>query len=116
MHDKNSCTQARLAIRDTLEVVGGKWKLILISTLTNGPMKFNELSRACDITPRVLSKELHELEMNGLVARTVCDTKPVSVSYSLTEYSNTLNKLLGEMQKWGQAHRAKIIRETIATN
>lgn len=116
MHNKAECTQARLAIRDTLDVVGGKWKLILISTLINGPMKFNELGRACEITPRILSKELQELEMNGLVARTVCATKPISVAYSLTEYSKTLHKLLNEMHAWGLAHRNKILKEAINSN
>jgi len=49
------------------------------------------------------------LEMNGLVKRMVCDTKPVTVQYELTEYSKTLEQVLIEMEQWGQQHRRKII-------
>ncbi|MES3017978.1 MAG: helix-turn-helix domain-containing protein [Bacteroidota bacterium] len=108
-HTVESCSKAKLAIRDTMDVVGGKWKLVLITVLQSGRKGFNELSRQAGISPRILSKELQELEMNGLVTREVCDTKPVTVQYELTEYSRTLEKVLLEMEKWGSLHRAKII-------
>lgn len=107
-HDDASCKRARLAIQDTLDVVGGKWKLVLISILRNGKRKFNELSREAGISPRILSKELQELEMNGLVSRKVCNTKPVTVEYELTTYSKTLSEVVLAMHKWGIAHRKKI--------
>lgn len=108
-HTVESCAMAKLAIRDTLDIVGGKWKLVLISLLRSGKKGFNELSREAGISPRILSKELHELDMNGLVKREVCNTKPVKVTYELTPYSRTLEKVLIEMEKWGQMHRKKII-------
>lgn len=104
-----SCKKARLAIQDTLDVVGGKWKLVLISILRDGKRKFNVLSKVAGISPRILSKELQELESNGLVSRTVCDTKPVTVEYALTEYSETLSEVIIAMHSWGVAHRKKII-------
>ncbi len=107
-HSEASCKQARLAIQDTLDVVGGKWKLVLISVLGNGKKKFNELSRDAGISPRILSKELQELEINGLVSRTVCNTRPVTVEYELTAYSNTLSEVVLAMHKWGITHRKKI--------
>lgn len=110
-HTEASCKRARLAIQDTLDVVGGKWKLVLISVLQNGKRKFNELSKETGISPRILSKELQELETNGLVSRTVCNTKPVTVEYALTEYSETLSEVVKAMHKWGVAHRKKIIGE-----
>ncbi len=109
MHTVETCRKANLAIRDTLDVVGGKWKLVLISVLRSGRKGFNELSRETGISPRILSKELQELEMNGLVSRTVCNTKPVTVEYALTPYSETLGEVLIAMEKWGQQHRKKII-------
>lgn len=109
-HTVESCAKAKLAIRDTLEIVGGKWKLVLISVLRSGKKGFNELSREAGISPRILSKELQELEMNGLVSRKVCDTKPVTVQYELTEYSYTLNEVLQAMEKWGNQHRIKIFQ------
>ncbi|OJV52768.1 MAG: HxlR family transcriptional regulator [Bacteroidetes bacterium 43-16] len=108
-HTEASCKKARLAIQDTLDVVGGKWKLVLITVLRDGKRKFNELSRDAGISPRILSKELQELETNGLVHRTVCNTKPVTVEYSLTDYSETLSEVIVAMHKWGMAHRDKII-------
>jgi DNA-binding HxlR family transcriptional regulator len=109
-HTVETCAKAKLAIRDTLDVVGGKWKLVLITVLRSGKKGFNELSREAGISPRILSKELQELEMNGLVSREVCKTKPVTVQYELTEYSRTLNAVLIEMEKWGNQHRQKIVR------
>lgn len=108
-HTKESCEKARLAIQDTLDVVGGKWKLVLISILRTGKKRFRELSREAGITPRILSKELQELEINGLVNRTVCDTKPITVEYSLTEYSETLSEVVVAMHKWGVEHRKKVM-------
>jgi DNA-binding HxlR family transcriptional regulator len=110
--DKKSCNEARLAIQDTLDMVGGKWKLVLLSILRGGKRRFRELSREAGITPRILSKELQELEMNGLVNRTVCDTKPVTVEYALTPYSETLSEVLDAMHRWGQQHRKRIIEES----
>jgi DNA-binding HxlR family transcriptional regulator len=108
-HSDECCKKARLAIQDTLDVVGGKWKLVLISILRDGKKRFRELSREAGITPRILSKELQELEMYGLVSRTVCDTKPITVEYALTPYSKTLSEVIVAMHKWGQQHRKKMI-------
>jgi len=108
-HTVESCSKAKMAIRDTLDVVGGKWKLVLISVLRSGKKGFNELSREAGISPRILSKELYELQMNGLVSRKVCDTKPVTVQYELTSYSETLGEVLAAMEKWGFQHRNKIM-------
>lgn len=109
MHTKETCTKARIAVRDTLDVVGGKWKLVLITTLMSGKRRFRELSKEAEISPRILSKELKELEMNGLVSRTVCDTKPITVEYALTPYSETLTEVLEAMHRWGDRHRRKIM-------
>ncbi|MDI9865629.1 helix-turn-helix domain-containing protein [Flectobacillus sp. DC10W] len=109
IHTEKACKQARLAIQDTLDVVGGKWKLVLITVLRNGPKKFNELSREIGISPRILSKELQELESHGLVSRTVCNTKPVTVEYALTEYSETLSEVVMSMHQWGVKHRQRVM-------
>jgi len=109
MHTKESCQKSMLAVRDTLDVVGGKWKLVLLTILMSGKRRFRELSREAGVTPRILSKELQEMEMNGLVSRTVCDTKPITVEYALTPYSETLKEVLEAMDRWGHQHRKKIM-------
>lgn len=106
-HQSKSCQKAQLAIQDTLDIVGGKWKLVLISILRNGKRRFRELGRETGISPRILSKELQALEINGLVSRTVCNTKPVTVEYALTEYSETLSEVILAMHKWGVEHRKR---------
>lgn len=111
-HTVESCARSKMAIRDTLDIVGGKWKLVLITVLRSGAKGFNELSREAGISPRILSKELQELEINGLVSREVHNTKPVTVTYQLTEYSQTLNKVLQAMEQWGFQHRNKIVRKS----
>ena len=84
------CRARHRALQDTLEVINGKWKLIIIAALMERKMRFKELSREIGISPRILSKELREMEMNKLVTRTVLDTRPVSVEYEMTAYSLTL--------------------------
>ena len=109
-HSEETCKMARLAIQDTLDIVGGKWKLVIISVLRNGKRKFNELSREIQISPRILSKELQELEMNGLLTRTVCNTKPVTVEYELSTYCGTLFEVVEAMHKWGLSHRQRVLK------
>jgi DNA-binding HxlR family transcriptional regulator len=110
--DAETCGKTQMAIQDMLDVVGGKWKLVLLAILRGGKRRFKELAREASISPRILSKELHELEMNGLVSRTVCDTRPVTVEYALTPYSETLSDVLNAMNKWGLQHRKKILSES----
>ncbi len=113
MYKTEKCRKAEMAIRDTLDVVGGKWKLILISILREGPLRFNQLGSEAGISPRILSKELTELQMNGLVERIVTDTKPVTVRYGLTPYCETLKDVLEALEKWGVSHRQHIVNNEI---
>lgn len=106
---KEACTAAATAIKDALYVLNGKWKLPLIVTLREGPMRFKELQRALgDITPKVLSKELRDLELNEFVERKVYATTPVTVIYELTSYSDTLKDVLNALRSWGAQHRVRI--------
>jgi DNA-binding HxlR family transcriptional regulator len=106
---KEACTRSLSAIQDTLYVLGGKWKLPIIIALFGGPQRFRELQRSLGtITPKVLTKELKDLELNEFVTRTVYPSAPVTVEYKLTEYSQTLGDVLTAMRDWGEQHRARI--------
>lgn len=106
---KEACNAAINAVRDTLYVVNGKWKLLLLVSLMTGPKRFKELQRELEsITPKVLSKELRDLELNGFIKRTVYDTTPVTVIYERTEYADSLGKVINEMREWGMKHREHI--------
>lgn len=102
------CKARNRALQDTLEVLSGKWKLVIIATLIERKMRFKELSREIGISPRILSKELQELELNRLVKRTVYATKPVAVEYEMTDYSLTLKEVIQAMMDWGTNHRQEI--------
>ncbi len=100
-----------LPVRDALEVLSGKWKLQIIIALTFSNMRFKEMQRnITGVTPKMLSKELKELERNQLVKRSVFDTIPVTVEYSLTTYGKTLRKVINELGTWGRKHRDKVDR------
>ena len=109
-HDKETCKSSVAAVKDALYVLSGKWKLPLIVTLTDGPKRFNEIQRTLgDITPKILSKELRELELNEFIERKVYSTVPVTVTYELTAYSQSLQSVLDELKKWGTDHRERIV-------
>lgn len=109
---QESCTKALMPVRDALDILSGKWKLPIIIALSFGNRRFSELAKQVHgITDKMLSKELRELEMNELVKRTVYDTVPVVVEYSMTPYGETLEKLIEELQIWGSQHRKRIIRK-----
>ena len=104
-----TCDKALLAIRDTMDVLSGKWKIAIIGSLTFGEKRFKELQRDVDgITAKMLSKELKDLEINQLVKRTVFDTKPVTVEYRLTDHGHSLEKIIDELVRWGTVHREMI--------
>jgi len=107
---KSCSIQFVLAINDTLNVLNGKWKLPIIGSLLYGKKRFKELEREISkITPRMLSKELKDLEANGIVKRTVYDSIPVKVEYELTISGQSLHQVLEPMIEWGLQHRKNVI-------
>jgi DNA-binding HxlR family transcriptional regulator len=107
-----ACRQRMQAIEDTMDILGGKWKIRIIGVLHFGKRRFMELQREIEgIGAKMLSQELRDLEMNELVKRTVYDTKPVTVEYEVTEYGRTLQFIIDEISKWGANHRKRIMRK-----
>ena len=99
-----------LALNDTLNVVTGKWKLAIVSALLFERKRFSDIQRMITkITPRMLSKELKELELNGILTRTVYDTTPVLVEYELTPSGKQLSVVIDTMVEWGMQHRESVI-------
>ncbi len=100
------------AIQDTMEIVQGRWKMQIIALLCNGEFRYSELEKGLPkITPRMLSKELKDLEINELVKRRVYDTIPVKVTYKLTDYGYTLVPLIIELTNWGKQHRNYLMKK-----
>lgn len=96
--------------RDVLEVIQGKWRLPIVLALTFGNRRFGELQRDIgDISPKMLSQELKALEENKIITRTLYDSMPVTVEYSLTPLGHSLKKLLDELLTWGVHFRKEVV-------
>lgn len=107
-----TCEQELAAIRDSLEILGGKWKLRIMRHLNNhiGEQNtFKKIQREVEgISAKMLSKELQYLEINLLITRTVMNTKPVMVNYAITEYGLSVFPVTETLVDWGLNHRQKI--------
>ncbi len=108
----NKCPrQYILALRDTLNVMSGKWKLPIIASILYGKNRFKDMQGNIEhITPRMLSKELKELEMNGIVERKVYNRTPVLIEYTLTESGKNITRVLDAMLDWGMTHRNGVMK------
>ncbi len=88
----------------TIHFLGGKWKSIIIWYLRDGPRRFNSLrKRIPDITEKMLSLQLKNLEANGIVERTVLTQKPLSVDYRLTPFGQSILPVVEAMAIWGRS-------------
>lgn len=93
-------------VETALEIIVGKWKpIILFHLFSNGTMRFSELQRAIpDITKKMLTAQLRELEYHDIVHREVYPVVPPRVEYSITEYGKNMTPVLQAMNDWGVAH------------
>ena len=106
----NACKESRMAMRDAVALLSGKWKFsILMELATLSPLRFKDLQEVIvGISPKVLSHELYDLEQNLLITRTVNNTKPVTVSYSLTKYAYETQPVLLALIEFGIKHGRKV--------
>ncbi|WP_210245289.1 winged helix-turn-helix transcriptional regulator [Martelella alba] len=93
------------AVESALEVIGGKWKGVILFHLLDGAMRFSEIRRAVgSITQRTLTKQLRELEADGVLTRTVYPVVPPHVEYCLTEKGYALRTVLVTLRDWGRSY------------
>jgi DNA-binding HxlR family transcriptional regulator len=110
--EHSKCTEILKPVRDSLDVLSGKWKLPIIIALTFGEKRFTEITKEVHgITDKMLSKELRDLELNGLVMRNIEDSYPVKVTYALTPHSKTLRPVIDSLKNWGIMHKEKLTQE-----
>ncbi|QHG23855.1 helix-turn-helix domain-containing protein [Pseudomonas sp. DTU12.1] len=94
----------------TVDVIGGKWKSLILFHLMSGTKRFNEVRRLIpDITQRMLTLQLRELEVDGIIHREIYREVPPKVEYSLTELGSSLAPLVSAMREWGAVHERKIL-------
>lgn len=90
------------SVQIILKLLGGKWKTLIVFKLLPGTKRFNELKREIpNVTQRMLTNQLRELESDGIVNRKVYAEVPPKVEYSLTQYGHGLKPILEELQRWG---------------
>lgn len=100
---------ANCPIRDVLDQIGDKWSTLFISLLGEKPHRFGELRRAIpDISQRMLTQTLRDLQRDGLVSRHVYPTVPPSVEYSLTPLGQSLLEPLSHLIRWAEDHHGHI--------
>lgn len=114
MLTEGGCPKNILSIKDALEAVEGRWKLLILFALSGGPKRFKQLAKEVGgITDKTLSKELKLLESNKLIVRQVFDTFPPTVEYTITEHGKSLEKVIEELHYWGLAHRKEVLGKSV---
>ena len=95
-------------VEATLELIGGKYKALILWHLSDGTLRFSELKRAIKAaTPKMLTQQLRELEAQNLIRREVFPVIPPKVEYSLTELGRSLMPILVAMRDWGSGYLRK---------
>ena len=93
--------QGDCPVRGVLDKISDKWSMLLVMTLASGPRRFNQLRREVpDISQKMLTQTLRDLQRDGMVARQVFDTKPPSVEYRLTGLGQSLIVPFGHLIEW----------------
>lgn len=111
------CGKKLRAIDDVVDILAGKWKLSIMAHICGKPLRYSELMREIvGVSGKVLSRELKDLEMNGLVNRVVSQEQPVSVTYELTEHGVSLKMLTDSLADWGLEHRERIFGAKSSTS
>lgn len=104
-----SCLDTLNPVRESLDVISGKWKLLIIISVSGGNERFTDIQASIPgITPKVLAKELKELEQNKLVKRIVTDEYPVKIAYKPAPYAKTLAPIIYALKDWGMTHSKKV--------
>ena len=93
-------------VATTIQLIGSKWKLLIIRNLLQRPYRFNELQKSLDgISQKVLTDSLRSMEADGIITRTVYPEVPPKVEYALSELGETMRPILDSMKEWGENYK-----------
>ena len=94
-------------VATTVQLIGNKWKLLILRNLRMRPWRFNELQKSLEgISQKVLTESLRSMEADGIIVRTVYAEVPPRVEYSLSELGETMRPILDVMEQWGNQYKA----------
>ncbi|ETT80975.1 winged helix-turn-helix transcriptional regulator [Viridibacillus sp. FSL R5-0477] len=98
-----------ISVEATLEVIGGKWKCVILCHLTHGKKRTSELKRLMpNISQKMLTQQLRELENDGVINRILYHELPPKVEYELSDYGKSLEPILTSLCNWGEEHIVKV--------
>lgn len=116
--DPPICTNNIMSMLDALDVLGGKWRLLILHYLLARSEETNTFKKiekdVQGISAKMLSKELKVLESNKLITRKIMNTRPVTVQYSITGYGKEARHIIASLVEWGQRHRLFLFGENHA--
>lgn len=96
-------------VATTVQLIGSKWKLLILRNLLERPWRFNELKRSLDgISQKVLTDSLRSMEEDGIITRTVYPEVPPHVEYALSEVGETMRPILMAMREWGMEYKKSL--------
>lgn len=105
-----NCLDTVKPVRDALDVINGKWKLPIIISVSVGNERFTDIQESIPgISPKVLAKELKDLQRHQLIRRIVIEDYPVKILYKSESYAETLTPVIYALKEWGINHRKKMI-------
>jgi DNA-binding HxlR family transcriptional regulator len=105
----HDCKKAIMGVHDAMYVLGGKWKISIITCLLFGPKRYSDILRdVTGISGKMLSRELKEMEINSLVKKSVSLSQPLTVNYELTEYGHSTQPIILVLADWAEEHRKSI--------
>ena len=98
-------------VETTLMLIGDKWKVLILRDLLSGTKRFGELKKSIgNVSQKVLTAQLRDMENNGLISRRVYPEVPPKVEYTLTELGQSLKPILDAMQNWGEEFKASVCK------
>lgn len=101
---QNACMEP-CAIEKGMRLIGGKWKGSIIYHLKDGPVRFNDLARMLGgATKKMVDQRLKELEIEGMVIRTVISDRPIAVTYTLTDFGRSALSILEDLRVWSESN------------
>ena len=96
-------------VATTVQLIGSKWKLLILRNLMARPWRFNELRKDLDgVSQKVLTDSLRAMESDGIITRTVYPEVPPRVEYALSSLGETMRPILDAMEKWGREYKEKM--------
>lgn len=96
-------------VATTVQLIGSKWKLLILRNLLNRPWRFNELQKSLEgISQKVLTDSLRSMEADGIITRTIYAEVPPRVEYALSELGETMRPIIDAMEAWGKNYKEKM--------